>query len=91
MNTLPMALYILASSAYAIHFARRHETAGRIATVTLVLGTLTHAFVIGMQTMQVGHIPFVGTAGAVSAFVCLLALSYLYTEMMTEELSLIHI
>ncbi len=85
MNTFPFALYLVASVSYAVHFARRSESAGRIATVTLVLAALTHAFVIGMQTMQVGHIPFVGTTGAVSAFVCLLALAYLYSEMMTDE------
>ena len=85
MNILPLVLYVVASGAYAVYFARRNEAAGRVATVTLVLGALTHAFVIGMQTMQVGHIPFVGTTGAVSAFVCLLALAYLYTEMMTVE------
>ena len=85
MNLLPFALYVVASGAYAFHFAKRSEPAGRLATVTLVFGALTHAFVIGMQTMQVGHIPFVGTTGAMSAFVCLLALAYLYTEMMTNE------
>ena len=85
MNTFPLALYLVASVAYAVYFARRSEPAGRIATVTLVLGALTHTFVIGMQTMQVGHIPFVGTTGAVSAFVYLLALAYLYSEMMTNE------
>ena len=85
MNTFPLALYLVASVAYAVYFARRSEPAGRIATVTLALGALTHTFVIGMQTMQVGHIPFVGTTGAVSTFVCLLALAYLYSEMMTDE------
>ena len=85
MNLLPFALYVIASGAYGVHFAKRSEAAGRLGTVTLVLGALTHAFVIGMQTMQVGHIPFVGTTGAVSVFVCLLALAYLYTEMMTDE------
>lgn len=85
MNLLPFVLYVIASGAYGVHFAKRSETAGRLGTVTLVLGALTHAFVIGMQTMQVGHIPFAGTTGAVSAFVCLLALAYLYTEMMTDE------
>ena len=85
MNTFPLVLYLVASVAYAVYFARRSEPAGRIATITLVLGALTHTFVIGMQTMQVGHIPFVGTTGAVSAFVCLLALAYLYSEMMTDE------
>jgi ABC-type transport system involved in cytochrome c biogenesis permease subunit len=85
MNTFPLALYLVASVAYAVYFARRSEPAGRISTVTLALGALTHTFVIGMQTMQVGHIPFVGTTGAVSTFVCLLALAYLYSEMMTDE------
>ena len=85
MNSLPLVFYFISSAAYAVHFARRSESAGRIATVTLVVGVLTHTFVIGMQTMQVGHFPFVGTTGAVSAFVCLLALAYLYTEMMTDE------
>ena len=51
----------------------------------LVCGALAHAFVIGMQTRQVGHLPVVGTTGAISAFVCLLALAYLYTETMTNE------
>jgi ABC-type transport system involved in cytochrome c biogenesis permease subunit len=46
---------------------------------------LTHTFVIGMQTMEVGHPPFVGATGAVSGFVWLLALVYLYTEFTTEE------
>ncbi len=85
MNLLPFAFYVVASGAYAFHFAKRSEPAGRLATVTLVLGALTHVFVIGMQTTQVGHIPLAGTTGAVSVFVCLLSLAYLYTEMMTDE------
>ena len=85
MNSLPLVLYLISSGAYAVHFARQSKPLGRIATVVLVLGVLAHTFVIGMQTMQVGHFPFVGTTGAVSAFVCLLALAYLYTEMMTDE------
>ena len=85
MNALPLLPYVVSAAAYVVYFARRSESAGRVATVTLVLGALTHTFVIGMQTMQVGHIPFAGTTGAVSSFVCLLALAYLYTEMMTDE------
>ncbi len=85
MNAYPLAIYLVAAIAYIVHFAKRHDGAGRVATVTLVLGALVHAFVIGMQTMQVGHIPFAGTTGAVSTFVWLLALAYLYTEMMAEE------
>ena len=38
--------------------------------------------------MQVGHIPLVGTTGAISAFVWLLALAYLYTEMTADERSM---
>ena len=85
MNTIPLLLYATAGGAYAIHFARRSPRTGRVATITLVFGALVHTFVIGMQTMQVGHIPFVGTTGAISAFVWLLALAYLYTEMTTDE------
>ena len=59
--------------------------AGRVATLTLILAALAHTFVIGMQTMQIGHVPFVSTTSAISAFVWLLSLSYLYTEMTTDE------
>jgi len=38
-----------------------------------------------MQRMQVGYMPFVGTSAAVSFFVWLLAVVYLYTELSTEE------
>ena len=86
MNIIPLGLYIVAAVAYAIHFGTRSPTSGRIATVSLVFGALAHTFVIGMQTMQVGHIPLVGTTGAVSAFVWLLALAYLYTEMTTDDI-----
>ena len=85
MNLWPLALYVVASVAYGIAFARRSQAAGRAATMTLVAGAMAHTFIIGMQTMQVGHIPFVGTTGAISAFVWLLALAYLYTEMTTDE------
>ena len=85
MNSIPLALYVVSAAAYAVHFGARNPMSGRIATVSLVFGALVHTFVIGMQTMQVGHIPLVGTTGAISAFVWLLALAYLYTEMTTDE------
>ena len=85
MNVIPLLLYVVATAAYAFHFSARSPMSGRVATVSLVFGALAHTFVIGMQTMQVGHIPLVGTTGAISAFVWLLALAYLYTEMTTEE------
>jgi len=88
MNTLPFVFYVIASVIYAVHFISRNSIAGRIATVMLVSGALAHTFVIGMQYVQVEHIPFAGTTGAISVFVWLLALAYLYTEMTTEERSM---
>lgn len=85
MTIAPLALYAAAAAAYALHFARGSDTAGRFATLTLVCAALAHTFVIGMQTTALGHLPVVGTTGALSAFVCLLALAYLYTETMTGE------
>ena len=85
MHLLPLLLYAAAAAAYGIHFARRQPTVGRTATALLVGGVLAHTFLIGMQTVQAGHAPLVGTTAAVSAFVWLLALSYLYVEMTTDE------
>ncbi len=85
MNTIPLALYVAALVAYVLHFARRQPDVGRAATTLLVAGTLAHTFVIGMQTMEVGHVPVTNTSSAISTFVLLLVLAYLYTEMTTEE------
>ena len=85
MNVLPLVLYAAAGVAYAIHFARRSPRAGRIATTLLILAALGHTFVIGMQTMEVRHVPFANPSRAVSTFVWLLALSYLYLEITTDE------
>jgi ABC-type transport system involved in cytochrome c biogenesis permease subunit len=78
-------LYAAAGIAYAIHFARRHPQAGRVATTLLIFAALAHTFVIGMQTMEVRHVPFANPSRAVSTFVWLLALSYLYLEVTTDE------
>ena len=88
MTAIPLLLYAAAAAAYAVHFGRRSDVAGRCATLVLGCATLTHVFVIGMQTMATGHLPVVGTSGAISGFVVLLALAYLYTEMMTNERSM---
>ena len=85
MNLLPLALYAAAGVAYAVHFARRSPSAGRAATTLLLLAALTHTFAIGMQTMEVRHVPFANPSRAVSTFVWLLALSYLYLEIAAEE------
>src|SRR5881392_3953359 len=85
MNLIPLALYVAAMGAYAWHFAQRNPVLGRSATTLLVAAALSHTFVIGMQTMEVGHVPVAGATSAISTFVWLLALSYLYVEMTTEE------
>ena len=85
MNAVPLLLYVAAAVAYAVHFARREAGAGRTATTLLLLGALTHTFVIGMQTMEVWHVPIANTSHAISTFVWLLALSYLYLELTTDE------
>jgi len=85
MNLVPLVLYAAALVAYAWHFAQRNAVVGRSATTLLVAGALAHTFVIGMQTMKVGQVPVGGATAAISTFVWLLALSYLYIEMTTEE------
>jgi len=85
MGAIPLALYLAAFVAYAWHFARRGAASGRAATTLLVAAALTNTFVIGMQTVAVGHIPIAGATPAISTFVWLLALSYLYVEMTTDE------
>jgi ABC-type transport system involved in cytochrome c biogenesis permease subunit len=85
VNMFPLILYAAAGVAYAIHFARRNPQAGRVATTILILAALAHTFIIGMQTMEVGHVPFANPSRAISTFVWLLALSYLYLEITTDE------
>jgi ABC-type transport system involved in cytochrome c biogenesis permease subunit len=85
MNFAPLVLYAAALAAYAWHFAQRNAIVGRSATSLLVFAAFTHTFVIGMQTMEVGHVPIAGTTSAISTFVWLLALAYLYIEMTTDE------
>lgn len=85
MNWIPLALYAAALVAYMLHFARRQPEVGRTATTLLVAGALAHTFVVGMQTMDVRHVPVTNASSAISTFVLLLVLAYLYTEMTTEE------
>jgi len=85
MNAIPLVFYTAAMLAYGWHFARRNPIVGRSATTLLIFGALAHTFVIGMQTMEFGHVPVAGATSAISTFVWLLALSYLYTELTTDE------
>jgi ABC-type transport system involved in cytochrome c biogenesis permease subunit len=88
MHLLPLLLYAIAAAAYIAHFAKRDERVGRFATATLGAGVLAHTYLIGMQTVQAGHAPLVGTSAAISAFVWLLGLSYLYVELTSNERSM---
>jgi ABC-type uncharacterized transport system permease subunit len=84
MNAVPLALYVVALAAYAWHFAQRQPVVGRSATTLLVAAVLAHSFVVGMQTMEVGHVPMNATS-AISTFVLLLAVAYLCIEVTTDE------
>jgi ABC-type transport system involved in cytochrome c biogenesis permease subunit len=85
MNAILLFLYAAAGVAYAVQFARRTFAISRIATVLLVLAAFAHTFVIGMETMRAGHVPFASATSAISTFVWLLALAYLYVELTTSE------
>src|SRR3954462_13644259 len=85
MNAAPLVLYAAALVAYGAHFARRNAAVGRTATTLLGFASLAHTFVIRMQTMSIGQVPVTGPTSAISTFVWLLGLSYLYTELATDE------
>ena len=85
MLMLPLLLYLVAGGAYGFFFVRRNHLVGKLATSSLAAAALIHTFVIGMRTVEVGQLPFVGTAAMISAFVWLLAVAYLYTEITTDE------
>ena len=88
MNIALLLLYIAAAGAYAWHFTQHSTKSGRVATTLLVSTSLVHTFIIGMQTTEAGHLPLVGTTGALSVFVWLSSLAYLYTETTSNERSM---
>jgi ABC-type transport system involved in cytochrome c biogenesis permease subunit len=87
MRLVPLIFYAAAAAAYGAHFAWRDDRIGRFATALLGSGLVAHTFLIGMQTVQAGHAPLVGTTAAISAFVWLLGLAYLYLELTSNERS----
>ncbi len=88
MNIIPLAAYVAAAGADGAFFVTGRAGLGRLATALLACGALAHTFVIGMQTMANGHVPLDNTTSAISTFVWLLAIAYLYTEMTAEERSM---
>ena len=85
MHLVPLVFYAAAAAAYIVHFAWRDPRTGKLATSILAGGVLAHTFLVGMQTVHAGHAPLVGTTAAISAFVWLLGLSYLYIELTSDE------
>jgi ABC-type transport system involved in cytochrome c biogenesis permease subunit len=85
MHVIPLLLYGCSTAAYLSHFVRRDRATALLATGLLGTAVLAHTFLIGMQTVQAGNAPLVGTTAAVSAFVWLLGISYLYIELTTDE------
>jgi ABC-type transport system involved in cytochrome c biogenesis permease subunit len=88
MNAVPLVLYAIACVRYAMQFAQRTLNVSRAASTWLIMAAFAHTFIIGMETMRVGHVPFAGATSAISTFVWLLALSYLYIEFTTGERSM---
>lgn len=78
-------LYAFSAILYAAHFARRDVRAGRAATAALAAAALAHTWLVGAQRVQAGYMPLSGTTAAVSLFVWLLAVAYLYTERSSGE------
>ena len=85
MFLVPFLLYALAAVLYGVHFAGRTARTGAVASAVLGAGLLVHTFVLGMETVRLGYLPVAGQAGAVSAFVWLLTITYLFVEMSTGE------
>ncbi len=85
MHLVPLVFYAAAAAAYIVHFSWRDPRTGKLGTSILAGGVLAHTFLIGMQTVHAGHAPLVGTTAAISAFVWLLGLSYLYIELSSDE------
>ena len=81
----PPVFYAAALVAYAWHFAQRQPDGRPFGDDAAGRRGARHTFVIGMQTMEAGHVPVAGATSAISTFVWLLALAYLYTEMTTDE------
>jgi ABC-type transport system involved in cytochrome c biogenesis permease subunit len=85
VTILPFLFYALSGLLYAIHFAQRGPATGQTASALLAAGVVAHTFVLGMLTVQAGYVPLAGQGSAVSVFLWLLALTYLYVELTTGE------
>ena len=85
MSYLLLLLYAVTAVTYAVHFARRGPSVGRTATTLLLAAALVHTFSIAAQTVANSDPMVSQFSRAISMFVWLLALSYLYLEITTNE------
>ena len=85
MSVLEPVLYALGAVLYAAHFVRRQPALGRAATGALGAGVVVHTFLLGMATVRESALPLVGAGDALSGFVWLLAIVYLYVELTSGE------
>jgi len=85
MSAFEAVLYALGAVLYALHFVRRQPAVGRAATAALSAGVVVHTFLLGMETVREGALPFVGAGDALSGFVWTLAMAYLYVELSSGE------
>ncbi len=85
MHLVPLVFYAAAAAAYIVHFSWRDPRTGKLGTSILAGGVLAPTVLSGMQSVHAGHAPLVGTTAAISAFVWLLGLSYLYIELSSDE------
>jgi ABC-type transport system involved in cytochrome c biogenesis permease subunit len=85
MSVLEPVLYALGALLYVWHFVRRQPAVGQAATLALGAGVVVHTFFLGMATVRAGALPLVGAGDALSGFVWILAIVYLYVELTSGE------
>jgi ABC-type uncharacterized transport system permease subunit len=85
MSAVEPLLYALGALLYAWHFVRREAAVGRAGTAALGAGVVVHTFLLGMATVRESALPLAGAGDALSGFVWILAIVYLYVELTSGE------
>jgi ABC-type uncharacterized transport system permease subunit len=85
MSVVEPLFYALGALLYAWHFVRRQAAVGQAATAALGAGVVVHTFLLGMATVRESALPLAGAGDALSGFVWILAIVYLYVELTSGE------
>ena len=85
MNVVPLVLYVLSALAYVWHFARRQPGSDARRPPSSSPAPWPTPSSSACRRWRSGHVPVTNASSAISSFVLLLALAYLYVEMTTEE------